>query len=526
VNTTSQVTPELVRRSIQGRFNPLRGLTPETLSQQLDWFRAGYLRQLALTMEAIEERDDIIAGVAPKRRKAVARHGFEILTLPNLSDADKTRADRHAAALQYFYDHCECTNALDLDERGSFKLLVRQMMDAPGKRWAAHEILWQPSPGGLTAEFRFVPLWFFERITGQLRFLDINKSVEGQPLEAGAWMITRGDGIMIACAVAWMFKSIGLKDWLIYSEKHGMPALQGKTDAAKDSPEWTAMVDAVVAIASDFSCVTSKGDLIEKIDLSTEGQLPYPPLVERMDRALAILWRGGDLSTLSKGGEAVGSQSQQGESEMLEEDDAGMIGETLNTWIDPWVIRYTVGDDRPLAYVKIRTQNRQDTKLEIEVDKFLLQSGAPLSVESTLERYNRPQPEPDALLLTPPAAGFPGQTPYPALENEAVNQQLLNNVLEGLTGVKAQWLGGVKPFFRRLLDAARAHTLSDADFVQTLDHAQREIPELFSKLDKQALANALEAAMGAGALNGALRGYMTRPTNVENQKRKAEAIDV
>jgi hypothetical protein len=98
---------------------------------------------------------------------------------------------------KFFYANCRVTNALDENEKGGFKLLLRQMMDAVGKKYAVHEIVWRTveasgvenaasetaDPSGslgtavptiptqrYTAEFRFVPLWFFENTTGSCVF--------------------------------------------------------------------------------------------------------------------------------------------------------------------------------------------------------------------------------------------------------------------------------------------------------------------------------------------------------------------
>jgi phage gp29-like protein len=165
---TSQqiVTPQRIRRFILSRFNPIRSLTPEWLSQIIDSFDAGYLREFALMADAIERRDDILAAVAPKRKKAIARSGYEIVTTEK-----SAAADAHKATLEHFFGHVTAVNAISEDERGGFKLLVRQMADAIGKRYAVHEIVWKPGPKGITAEFRFCPLWFFENRTGKLRYL-------------------------------------------------------------------------------------------------------------------------------------------------------------------------------------------------------------------------------------------------------------------------------------------------------------------------------------------------------------------
>jgi phage gp29-like protein len=119
--------------------NPIRALTLERLSAQIDAFQNGHLAEFALTAEAMENRDDMLKNVITKRKKAVTRHGWEIL----VEDcSDEARAQRDA--LDFFYRNLTCTHALRPHERGGFQLLIYQMMDAVGKGYAIHEILWKP----------------------------------------------------------------------------------------------------------------------------------------------------------------------------------------------------------------------------------------------------------------------------------------------------------------------------------------------------------------------------------------------
>ncbi len=97
-----------------------------------------------------------------------------------------------------------------------------------------------------------------------------------------------------------------------------------------------------------------------------------------------------------------------------------------------------------------------------------------------------------------------------AKAHDAVADKLVDNVLEELGPVEARWLGGVKPYFRKLIDAALDEKLTDAQFIRVLDRAQKEMPELFGKLDVKALQDALEAAMGAACVNGAVQGWVRR----------------
>jgi hypothetical protein len=135
------------------------------------------------------------------------------------------------------------------------------------------------------------------------------------------------------------------------------------------------------------------------MNLMGGGTMPFPQLVERIDRMLAALWRGADLSTISRD-RGYGASLQEKETCALEEDDAEMLTETLNTYIDEWVIRHVFGEGvRPLAGVKVLVSPRECTTGDLQIDEFLLRHGAPLSLQETLNRYGRSLPKPGETAL-------------------------------------------------------------------------------------------------------------------------------
>ena len=405
--TATQITPQRVQRSLQARYNPIAQLTPAYLTSSLDLFAQGYLGQFARLADAIERRDDKIAACRRKRISAVARYGFEILTADVGEDKElAVTAEQHKEVLEYFYGNVTACNALDENQRGGFSLLARQMADAIGKKYAVHEIVMKPGDGaedgGLTAELRFCPLWFFENRTGKLRFLDQDAATEGKDMSAEQWLVTVGDGIMEACAVAYLYKRLPLQDWLSYTEKFGMPGLLGKTPATPGSAEWNAMESAVGAFMNDWAAVVNQGAEISLVEASAGGgQNPFEPLIERMDRAIAILWRGADLSTMSAGnGEGQGASVQGGEGELLEQDDAAWLAETMQMQLSRLVIEYHFGKGvRPLAYIQIKTRDDGDTRLDIEVLRAAREMGIPIAVKDARERLGLVTPDEGEELL-------------------------------------------------------------------------------------------------------------------------------
>lgn len=172
--TAPAMSAERVRMAIQSG-SLVRGLTPDRLNHALDHFAYGYLRDAALLWQKIKERDDTILAVAEKRELEASLLNWDILPLD-----DSPEAAKHKEALEEFYNNLTATHALDQNQRGGVAMLIKQMMHAVGHKYAVHEIVWQPDAAGLTAEFRFVPLQFFENTEGRLRFLPTEGSATWQ----------------------------------------------------------------------------------------------------------------------------------------------------------------------------------------------------------------------------------------------------------------------------------------------------------------------------------------------------------
>jgi len=466
------------------RFNPLKNLSPEGLTACHEEFDAGSLRSAARLWEKIEETDDILNVVAAKRKKAVSRHGWDIEELD-----DSPEARQHAETLRFFYENLSTTKVDDRNVRGKFNLLIRQMMDATGKKYAVHEIVWKPIGGKLTVELWFVPLWYFENRTGVLRYLHAGNTRDGQELQPGEWMVTSGDGVMRAAAVAYMFKHLPLQDWLIYSENFGRPIPKGTSNASPGSDEWDAMEDAVSTLANCDGVVVSEGSNIEALDLQVKGNLPYPPLVERMDRALAALWRGADLGTIAKG-DGTGASLQSDETDLLEDDDASNLTDVLREQLDRFVIRYMHGTDVPKAHIQIKTGIRQDVEGDLKVDETLDRMGLTSPLENLQKRYNRPDLQNKESL---------------PLANEAIAEELDNaseTLLQNARKLFAEAVAlDLKPLVERLTQIL--DETSDEELFQTLETFQTdELPQLAKTLLADPTAGeALENSTSAILLN-------------------------
>jgi len=398
------MTPDLQNIGLrwrQIRFNPLRSLTPERLAEALDSAAAGWLRQAALIFEVIEQREAIVRSVMTKRRSAVARRDWQVV----IPDASNPLAESHKATLEYFYHNITCTDATDLNVRSGMSGLLRQMMDCIIQKYAVHEIIWKPSPDGLTAELRRVPIYFFENRSGKLRFIGPESRSDGMDLDDNGWMITVADGLGEALSICYMYKRLAVQDWLAFSEKFSIPGILGRTSAKSGSPEGNAMRDSVLAYASEWAGVVYSDDgtikdPIKVVQTTSGGSLPQQELAAYMDKMIAALVRGSDLGTLSQHN-SQGASMQANETATLLEDDCALMSETLQINLDRAVIRMVHGDEIPAAYVVINPPSDNDLTKDLAIDTGLMTLGVHQDPSDLAERYGREVSAPD--LTIPPA---------------------------------------------------------------------------------------------------------------------------
>jgi phage gp29-like protein len=488
------VSVERVAQERSSRFNPIANWTPDVLVRQLVAYARGEIAPLSWVMEWLETHDEVIQTVAPKAKAAVSRHGYDVLMKDEVHADQRQLAEDQQGKVQEFYQNIQVGDAVDLEQGGGSRLLFQQVMDGYGKGYAAHHIIWRPG-AALSAEILKVPTWFFEVKTGRLRFLPSTWALDGIPLDTlggrGAWMISRGRGVMLAGTIARMFKQIPLQDWLTYCDRHGMPAFLGKTRAAKGTDAWNQMAQAVGSIGAEYGAVINVDDVIDVLDLKGQGELPYEKLVDRMDRAQVMLWRGGDLSTISRGGGAVGSNPQTEETDELDADNAEWVSETLNRNLTQRVIRYHFGDAAPiLVEIKLRTKTRDNVRQDLATVKQARDFGVRVSQSWFTKKFGVVEAEDGEAALGELQAAKPQAAAEESAEESAINTMTFR-----------EWVASVRrpdtaDVFDDLARAAQDAGMDDAAFLQL---AQQTVATL-QDLDPEAadsLADAMAQAMQA-----------------------------
>jgi phage gp29-like protein len=529
------VSLEALRVLRQNKYNPLRTFTPERLVSILESWEIGNLRDGAMLFETIADRDDTIKSVKPKREKEVSQLDRQFVALPGSGE----EGDAHRKILEDFWTNVRTVNAYDRNERGGFRRLVKQMMTSVSYRYAAHHIVWRPAGrtrGSLRATFEFVPLWLFENRTGTLRYLSNPWAQEGDLLDPSEWMITHGDGLMIACSIGYLAKRSAFNDWLVFSEKFSVPGVLGRTRAKKNSPEGIAMRDAVVSFGHDWKGVIYGDDgthekPIEIIQAAgNPSGMPMPAVVERVDRKFAALYRGADLSSMSSGqsSEGAGASLQGKEKDILLADDAETINETLAE-VSRMVLEWHFGRGvEPLAKVELIVPGDEDDKFYLDSVTRLQKLGVRLSKDAVLDRLGLQEAADGEAALGDSADPEPptGEETSNAMDNWALS--------EWIHDFRKALSADVQPLGDAMMTALES---LDLDALQAaLRKISEQMPDMADQADNlsKVLTNVLVAAISgddgdeevenAGNSEGARKGWETRRANGWTSKRAAAAI--
>jgi phage gp29-like protein len=505
-NTQEQVTAARIRYAMMTRYNPIRGLTPELLGLQLEEYRMGGMR-VTRTWDVIKDRWPILKSVAMKREKAAARVPWDVLIREDVPEARRPEAEQQRDVLKRFWNSVRATAVIDQNQQGGVRMLLRQMMEAIGHRHAVHEIVWKPNRAGvLSAEFRFCPLWFFESRTGKLRYLQSEGAIDGVELVPNKWLVTCGDGLMEACAVAYMYRDMPLKDWSAFSEKFGIPYIHGETSAKPGTAEWDAAATALENFGSDGALLTEPGVKITPLQVGSQGQATFEPAIKLQDAYAAILWRGGDLGTQSAGN-SVGASLQGDESDSLLEDDCLMLAETLQEQVERVVLQYAFGPEvEPLAYFTLLLPKKKNVDLDIKVDQFLVGAGARISVREAMERYGRKEADAADEVLQRGSGGsqFGAAAADVASTAEVLgvlaNEQDPRLIQEALSEVAAALSDRLAPLRQRI-----QVVLAETDLAKQrrlIDELRLDLPKYLPQDAADGLTRAFSRVLGAGVVGG------------------------
>lgn len=190
------------------------------------------------------------------------------------------------------------------------------------------------------------------------------------------------------------FKKNGIKFWLIFLEKFGMPTAVGKYPSGTSPEQQQALLDAIDAIQNETGVKIPETMAIDLLEAARTGKVTYETLCEYMDKQVSKAVLGQTASTEGTPGKLGNEQGQEEVRQDILKGDSDLVCEKLNTTLIPWIVDYNFPNVTAYPKLWLRTEPEKDLKELAERDKTLTNDiGLPVGKKYFYETYNIPEPE-------------------------------------------------------------------------------------------------------------------------------------
>ncbi len=332
------------------------------------------------------------------------------------------------------------------------------------------------------------------------------KSPNGEELpEKKFWWFSAGAthddepyGLGLAHWLYWpvFFKRNGLKFWLIFLDKFGMPTSVGKYPTNATPEEKSKLLGALGAIQTDGGVIVPEGMVIELLEAARSGNVDYGAFYDRMDAAISKVVLGQTMTT-----DDGSSQSQANVHMDVRQDlvkaDADLICESFNYGPVRWLTEWNFpGATPPRVYREVEEPEDLDKRSDRE--KKLFDMGFKPTLKHVQETYQGEFEEKE----TPPALEQPRKPGDPAKpddksgkdqeeeeDKDAEFAELLENAYDQTAlddAIRYLLDGGhLKNIAFKLLDAILYHAQ------QTPDQLLEKLADLYPEMDDTELTESL-----------------------------------
>lgn len=486
-----------------------------TIEKDIDIF-AGWLKRLenpdpVLRTEAAGkglklydevDRDAHAGSVLQQRILAVVGKEWEIIPAKSARKQGRPAATSQEQVVADFVS--------EVLENTNFDQARQEILKAVLYGFYGLEILWDSKDAAITIR-RILgkhPRRFVFTPKREPRLLTPQNMIEGEPLPERKFVfLTWGDsdnpyGRGLGQKLWWpvWFKKNGVKFWLVFLEKFGMPTVKGKYPAGTGPEQKRALLEAIEAIQNDTGLTMPDSMDVEFLEASRAGTVTHEQLCNYMDRQISKAVLGQTASTEGTPGKLGNEESQENVRQELIEADADLLDACLNETLVRWIVDFNFPG--AAAYPKLKTYAaaKPDLKQQSEIDKTLVVDiGLPVGTAYFYETYGIPAPQEgeETVGSTKKAAAKKDEKAAFAEKARRLfpDQEALDRAVDGLpaAALQAQAEGILKP----LVEMIRAGSSYD-EIMETLEEAY---PALDDRALEDMLARAMFVAETWGRLN-------------------------
>jgi phage gp29-like protein len=346
------------------------------------------------------ERDGQVYSTLQTRKLAIINKEWEVIP------ASDRRADKKIA--EFVEENLR---------QISFDQARTELLDALVKGYAVSEIMWAIRGGKVVIkELRGRdPRRFTFDLQNRLRMLTLGNLLEGEPVPARKFVVhifqmkfysPFGKGLGEKLYWPVWFKKHGIKFWVLFCEKFGMPTAVGKYPPGTPKEQQDALLEVLESIQQDIAIKIPENMIIELLEAQRSGTInTYEGLCKYMDYQISKVVLGQTLTTEvgDKGSYAAGKVHEEVRLDICKAD-CDALCETLNKQLIIPLVDYNFAGVEAYPEVWCRCEEEKDLKPLAERDKILVRDvGLPVGEQYFYDTYGIPQPAEGEELVAPPA---------------------------------------------------------------------------------------------------------------------------
>ena len=277
---------------------------------------------------------------------------------------------------------------------------ISQMLEAIGFGYAIHEIVWDAVATDLgvlilpTAIKDRKQEWF--KFDNDSKLLLQTKDGTRQEMPARKFLVTRnrpttanpyGNATYSRCFWPLAFKKGGLKFWMLFVEKYGMPKAIGKVPPTATDAEQQQFLKMLSGLVRDAVAVIPQTGSVELLETRLSGTNPHAEIIAWADKAMSKAWLGETLTTeqTSAGGTQAMATVHNDVRADLALDDAAMIESSVNQLIR-WIYEINWPNEKEIPWMNIiLPEDLQEARLDRDLK--LLQLGVKFNAQYITDIY-------------------------------------------------------------------------------------------------------------------------------------------
>lgn len=301
--------------------------------------------------------------------------------------------------------------------------IISEIMDAPFYGYQPLEVIWGPMPNGMVMPVRVVGKpaeWFLFNEDNELRWRSVSAPIQGEELQPRKFLLPRhnatyknpyGEPLLSRCFWPVTFKRSGVKFWITFAEKYGMPWPIGKLPRSASQADYNKMLENLEKMVQDALAAIPDDSSIELMESGSKAASAdiFQGIIEWANSEMSKAIVGHGAAADSTPGKLGGEDNALAVRADLIAEDKAMVERIFNQLIQ-WICEVNFGAVEAPKFVLYAEEDVDQE--QANRDKTLSDQGVELSQEYYEREYGF-QPG-DIVRVSKPSAAAPTGPGEPA----------------------------------------------------------------------------------------------------------------